>query len=112
MPLGMPATLWSGCLPENVFHFAQQGAALRLVLDAYGAFQLLQQFLLPLVQFAGRLDAKLDEQVAFAMAVQHRHSLATDAHGSTRLHSLRNFQRMFTFKGGDANLGSERRLAE
>ena len=78
----------------------------------YCAFQFLQQFSLPLVQFAGSLDTKFDEQVAFAMTVQHRHTFAANAHSSARLHSLGDFQSMLAFEGGDANLGPERGLAE
>ncbi len=103
---------WGGRLPKDVFHFAQQGTALRLVLKVYCAFQFLQQFALPFVQFAGSLDAKFDEQIAFAMTVEHWHAFAADAHGRTRLHSLGNFQGVLAFEGGDANLGSERSLAE
>lgn len=57
----MLARFWGWSLAEDIFHFSQQGAALRLVLNVDGAFQFLQQFLLPLVQLAGCLDAELDE---------------------------------------------------
>jgi hypothetical protein len=72
----------------------------------------LQQFLLPLVQLTGGLHTKLDEQIAFAMAVKHRHTFAANAHGRTRLHSFGNFQGVVAFEGGNANLGSECGLAE
>jgi len=85
---------------------------LRLVLDVRRAFQFLQQLALPLVQFAGSLDTNLDEQVAFAMAIQHWHAFTADSHRGTRLHSLGNLQGVLTFEGGNTNLGSECSLAE
>jgi hypothetical protein len=46
------------------------------------------------------------------MAVQHGHAFATNPHGSARLHSFGDFQSVFAFQGGNANLSSERSLAE
>jgi hypothetical protein len=46
------------------------------------------------------------------MPVQHWHAFATDAHGRTRLHAFGNFQSVLAFQSGDANLSSERGLAE
>jgi hypothetical protein len=56
-------------LSENVFYFAEQGAALRLVLDLRRAFEFLQQLALALAEFGGRLHADLDIEVPFAVAV-------------------------------------------
>jgi hypothetical protein len=67
---------------------------------------------LPLVQLAGSLHTNFDEQVALAMPVQHRHAFAADAHGGAGLRPLGDFQIVLTFKSGDANLGSQRGLAE
>ena len=109
----MLARFWGWSLAEDVFHFSQQGAALRFVLNvAMVPSSSCNNSLLPLVQFAGGLDADLDVQIAFAMAVQHGHAFATDAHGSARLHCFGDFQSVFAFQGGNANLSSERSLAE
>jgi len=83
-----------------------------LVFDARGAVELLQQFALALVQLGWSLNAKLDEQIPLAVAIQHGHAFAANTHGGARLHALRHFQRMFILQGGDANLGAERGLSK
>ena len=63
-------------LSEDVFDFAQQSAALGTVFHPGHAFEFLQQLALALVQLARSLHPHFDEEIAFAVAVEHGHTLA------------------------------------
>ena len=71
--------------PEDVFHFAQQSAALGTIFHLRQSFEFLQQFALALVQLPRSLHPHFDEQIAFAVSVEYRHALAADAQRCARL---------------------------
>src|SRR5258708_22441354 len=79
-------------LPENVLHFAEQRSHHGLIIDLRRGLEFLQQLFLSFRQLGGNLHAHFDVEIAFAMTIQHRDSLISNAECSTGLRSIGNFE--------------------
>ena len=65
-----------------------------------------------LVSFCGVCTRISDEQVSFAVAVEHGHALVANTQGGSRLRAFGNLQGVIPFERGDADLGAESGLSE
>ena len=75
-----------------------------------GSLQFLQKFFLALAQLGRNLHANVHVEIAFAVAIQHRHAFVADAERRAGLGALGNLKCMFAFKCGHLNLSAHRRL--
>lgn len=97
---------------EYVLHLAEEGSALRLVFHLRDALQFLQEFALSLGEFRWRLHPHFDEQVAFAVPVQHRNAFAAQLQDGPRLRAFRDLEGLLAIEGWDLDLRADRRLRE
>ena len=94
-------------LREDVFDFAEQGAALGTIFDTARSVQFLEQFTLTLVALGRGLNVGFDKQIAFPVPVQHRNPLVLDAERSTGLRALGNFQHVIAIQSRNLDLGAQ-----
>src|SRR6185503_14224194 len=67
---------------------------------------------LTLIQFCRGQQTNLDEQVAFAMAIQHGNALIPQLQHRTRLRAFGNLESLLAFEGRHLNLGTQGCLSE
>src|SRR4029077_13736371 len=91
-------------LHKHVLHPSQQRPPLRLVFHRRQFSQFGQQFALAFAQFPGCLYSHLNEEIAFAVPIQHRHAFVPDAKRGSGLRALRDFQLMFSLQRRNHNL--------
>ena len=78
-------------LREDVFHFAEDGGALRFVLHLRDALKFLQEFALALGQFGRRLHPDFDKEISFAVPVQDWYAFTAQLEDGSRLCALGDF---------------------
>jgi hypothetical protein len=99
-------------LNKHVLHASQQRPVLRFIFHRRQFCQFGQQFALAFSQFRGGLYSHLNEKIAFAVPIEHRHAFVPDAKRGSRLRALRDFQLVFSLQRRNYNLRAQGGLRE